>query len=270
MSPDRSRGLGRDGSILVLDDGVRAVSAAGGFRVPLALVILVLDGFRVAGDFLLLGGRLGGRERLGVGRERFRKYAVDFIGPAAVVLDDLVGDIRHGTPFGFAGGLILSRRKIRRDTNSSADLQAVAYQCAAVVGPAPAVISALAPALLYLSHPTLAARVSDFAFRATWVQRRRHRSLGRTRPRSGHPMPDPTFSCLGRLARLRHWGRYSAAFRTCYFARGSGRSWKCTAIGFMPLPPSISHGVRSPLLVHSPRPFQPALGSSLRPSSPLA
>ena len=54
MSPDRSRGLGRDGSILVLDDGVRAVSAAGGFRVPLALVILVLDGFRVAGDFLLL------------------------------------------------------------------------------------------------------------------------------------------------------------------------------------------------------------------------
>jgi hypothetical protein len=44
-----------NGSILVLDDGVRAVSASGGFRVPFALVILVFDGFRVAGDFLLLG-----------------------------------------------------------------------------------------------------------------------------------------------------------------------------------------------------------------------
>ena len=49
-----------------------------------------------------------------------------------------------------------------------------------------------------------------------------------------------------------------------------GRSWKCTAIGFVPLPPSISHGVRSPLAVHKPRPFQPAFGSSMRPSKPLA
>src|SRR4029077_20223034 len=90
-------------------------------------------------------------EGLGMGREGFRKYAINFIGPAAVVLDDLVGDVRHGTPFGFASGLILSRRKIRRDTNSSADLQAVAYQCAAaaIVGPSPAVIGALASGLLY-------------------------------------------------------------------------------------------------------------------------
>src|SRR6266542_646438 len=53
-------------------------------------------------------------------------------------------------------------------------------------------------------------------------------------------------------------------------ASGSGRSWKCTAIGFLPLPPSISHGARSPLAVQSPRPFQPAFGSSIRPSKPLA
>jgi hypothetical protein len=53
-------------------------------------------------------------------------------------------------------------------------------------------------------------------------------------------------------------------------ASGSGRTWKCTAMGFMPLPPSWSHGVRSPLEVHRPRPFQPALGSSMRPSRPLA
>jgi len=50
---------------------VRTVSAAGGFRVPLALIILVLDGFSVAGDFLLAGGRLCGGERLVMGREAF-------------------------------------------------------------------------------------------------------------------------------------------------------------------------------------------------------
>src|SRR5437016_11602019 len=41
-------------------------------------------------------------------------------------------------------------------------------------------------------------------------------------------------------------------------------------MGFMPLPPSTCHGARSPLEVHRPRPFQPAFGSSMRPSSPLA
>jgi hypothetical protein len=55
-----------------------------------------------------------------------------------------------------------------------------------------------------------------------------------------------------------------------YSANGSGRSWKWKAIGTVPLPPSFSHGVRSPLVVHNPRPFQPAAGSSIRPSSPLA
>jgi hypothetical protein len=37
-----------------------------------------------------------------------------------------------------------------------------------------------------------------------------------------------------------------------------------------PLPPSISHGVRSPLVLQRLRPFQPACGSSMRPSNPLA
>ena len=67
---------------------MRAISATGGFRVPLALFILVLDGFRVAGDFLFLGGRPRSSERLGMGREGFRKCAVDSIGPAAIVLDN--------------------------------------------------------------------------------------------------------------------------------------------------------------------------------------
>src|SRR6516225_7685384 len=109
------RALNQNNSIYVLDDGARAVSAAGGFRVPLALVILVLDSFRVAGDFLLLGGRPRRSERLGMGREGFRKHTVDFIGPAAVVLDNFVGDLRHGRPFEFAGDQILSHLKIRGD-----------------------------------------------------------------------------------------------------------------------------------------------------------
>jgi hypothetical protein len=93
-------------SIIVFDDGVRAVSPTGGFRVPLTLVILVLDSFRVAGNFLLLGRCPRGYERLGVGRERLRKHAIDLIGPAAVVLDDLIGDIGHGISLS-VGGLIL-------------------------------------------------------------------------------------------------------------------------------------------------------------------
>ena len=55
-----------------------------------------------------------------------------------------------------------------------------------------------------------------------------------------------------------------------YFASGSGRTWICTASGRAPLPSSFSQGVRSPLALHRPRPFQPAFGSSMRPSRPLA
>ena len=38
----------------------------------------------------------------------------------------------------------------------------------------------------------------------------------------------------------------------------------------LPLPLSMSQGVRSPLVVHRPRPLHPAAGSSMRPSKPLA
>jgi hypothetical protein len=54
------------------------------------------------------------------------------------------------------------------------------------------------------------------------------------------------------------------------FASGSGRNWMCTARGLEPLPPSLSQGVRSPFVLHNPRPFHPAFGSSIRPSKPLA
>src|SRR6516165_2068352 len=58
-------------SVNVLDGGVWPVSATGGFRVPLALVIFVLDCFRVAWDLLFLGGRPRGGQGLGMSREWF-------------------------------------------------------------------------------------------------------------------------------------------------------------------------------------------------------
>ena len=43
-------------------------------------------------------------------------------------------------------------------------------------------------------------------------------------------------------------------------------SGTCTPCGSVPLPPSMCHGVRFADVVHRPRPFQPARGSSMRPS----
>src|SRR5437868_6367830 len=66
-------------------------------------------------------------------------------------------------------------------------------------------------------------------------------------------------------------------------ASGSGRSWNWTTSGLDNVSgvapgapgagasmPSICCGVRLPDVTHSARPFQPAFGSSMRPSSPLA
>ena len=72
----------------------------------------------------------------------------------------------------------------------------------------------------------------------------------------------------GRVSK--HATRPCNRFTNSQCASGSGRSWKCTTSGLVPLPPSLSHGVRSPLVAHRPRPFQPAFGSSIRPSKPLA
>ena len=66
---------------------------------PLSLVILVFDGFSMTGDFLFGGSHLRGGKCLGMRRKGLRKHAVDFVGPAAVVLDNLIDDIRRGTPF---------------------------------------------------------------------------------------------------------------------------------------------------------------------------
>ncbi len=54
-----------------------------------------------------------------------------------------------------------------------------------------------------------------------------------------------------------------------YFANGLWRICMWRTRGLLPLPPSWCQGVRSPSGIHRPRPFQPALGSSMRPSNPL-
>jgi hypothetical protein len=54
--------------------------------------------------------------------------------------------------------------------------------------------------------------------------------------------------------------------RSSYRASGSGRSWKCRTLLVVPLPPSMWNGARVLTVAHSPFPFHPALGSSIRPS----
>jgi hypothetical protein len=57
-------------------------------------------------------------------------------------------------------------------------------------------------------------------------------------------------------------------FRTPhYLASGSGRSWNRTALLVVPFPPSMWKGVRVLMAAQRPRPFQPASGSSIRPST---
>ena len=62
----------------------------------------------------------------------------------------------------------------------------------------------------------------------------------------------------------------SSHSRRRQFASGSGRIWNLTTLDKVPLPPSRCWGVRFPVVDHRPLPFQPALGSSMRASMPLA
>src|SRR6266404_1705203 len=104
---EAARSILREGGVAalgcVLDVGLGAVAAGGGFAVPFAVRRLVFDRLGAAGNALLGGGALGGGKRCGMGREGFRKHAVDGVGPAAVMLNDLVGDEGHDELACFAG-----------------------------------------------------------------------------------------------------------------------------------------------------------------------
>src|SRR4030088_1831481 len=79
----------------VLDVGLGAVAAGGGLGVPFAIGRFIFDGLGTAGHALFGGGAFGCGECCGVGREGFRKHAIDGVGPAAVMLHDFVGDVGH-------------------------------------------------------------------------------------------------------------------------------------------------------------------------------
>src|ERR1700722_12117722 len=81
---------------LFLDVVLGTVVAGGGLHVPLAIGGLVFDRLGSAGYPLFGGDALGGGECRGMGRKRLREYAVDGVGPAAVMLNDPVGDMAHG------------------------------------------------------------------------------------------------------------------------------------------------------------------------------
>src|SRR5262249_22525648 len=78
------------------DLGLRPVGAVGELLVHHALGVLIDDAVGVAGDALLPRGPAGGGEGGVVAREGLGIAALDPIGPAAVVLDDLILQVRHG------------------------------------------------------------------------------------------------------------------------------------------------------------------------------
>src|SRR6185312_14655520 len=92
---DRETGRPRPGSLLTLHLGVGAVVALVQLLMPDAAFVFPADRRLVAGDALLAGGAAGGRlggvvAAIGLGID-----AVDPVGPAAVVLDELVDDLDH-------------------------------------------------------------------------------------------------------------------------------------------------------------------------------
>src|SRR5258708_162202 len=104
---EAARSIFREGGVAalwcVLDIGLGTIAAGGGLGVPFAVRRLVFDRLGMAGHALLGGGALGGDKRRGMGREGFRKHAIDGVGLAAVMLNDFVGNAGHGELACFPG-----------------------------------------------------------------------------------------------------------------------------------------------------------------------
>src|ERR1700757_3206488 len=79
----------------VVDVGLGAVAALGRLGVPLAVGCLVFDHLGASRRALPSRGTLGGGKGRSMIRKRLRKHAVDGVGPAAVMFDDFVGDVRR-------------------------------------------------------------------------------------------------------------------------------------------------------------------------------
>ncbi|CCV06618.1 hypothetical protein MESS2_340019 [Mesorhizobium metallidurans STM 2683] len=74
---------------------LRPVTAVSQFVVPFAVCVLVLDTVGGAGDLLLGRGDLGGAQRVLMVGERLGECRADLVGPAPIMLDDLVSQLGH-------------------------------------------------------------------------------------------------------------------------------------------------------------------------------
>lgn len=81
--------------ILASDIGLGPVVATGYLCVPGAVSVLVFDGMGFVGDTLLGDDAAGGRQGGVAARKGFREHIVELVGPAAVVLNDLVVNLRQ-------------------------------------------------------------------------------------------------------------------------------------------------------------------------------
>src|SRR5215831_11899506 len=79
----------------ILDVGLRPIIALGDLVVPMTVLVFVGNGGGLSGDDLLRRRALRRPPRHVVARKRLGKDVADSIGPAPVVLDDLVGDLAH-------------------------------------------------------------------------------------------------------------------------------------------------------------------------------
>src|ERR1700761_3445327 len=79
----------------VLNVRIGTIIAGDGLGEPFAVGGLIFDRLRPSRHTLLGGRAPRSGKGLGVAREALREHPVIGIGPAAVVLDDLVGDMAH-------------------------------------------------------------------------------------------------------------------------------------------------------------------------------
>src|ERR1700734_1175658 len=94
-------------SASALDVGLRPVGAGGQLLVPPPVGVFPRDGPGFARYVLFAGGALRRLAGEVVGREGLGEDAVDLVGPAAVVLDDMVGDLGHGSRLTDAGFVLI-------------------------------------------------------------------------------------------------------------------------------------------------------------------
>src|SRR5687768_1108702 len=94
LNPEVREAISNDTS-LIGNFGLRPVPTVGEFVVPFAVGVLVLDAIRGSGDLLFGRSDLGRAQRVLVVGECLRECRADLVGPAPIMLDDLVGQLRH-------------------------------------------------------------------------------------------------------------------------------------------------------------------------------